>query len=529
MAAGRPDERTVRAVKRAATAELLAIPGVTAVGVGAKMVGGRPAGMPAIKVFVRGKRPATEVPPEELIPARIRGVRTDVEPGGDLTALTGGCPDPGFHGAIDDKIALINDEQFNRPLVGGREIQAEHYGGDPGTLGCLVWEKGNHSAVYILTVQHLFGADTSKNLVPGVPKVGQPDAVDSTCCRHIVGTWVAGNGRSPGKDEALIKLLPGVEWKPEIADIGPVKGTATAVLDGTYRVMKRGFRTGVTGGVVLSADTTTSPHSNIALLVVKPNDNPSARPHEGVTFCHPGDSGAVLLNDQCQVIGLLNARDTAGNGYAYPIGLIFQRFRTDWNLDLDVAVADPLAAKVFVVPGGSTVAVPHEVVAQLAADPAMRASFLGHADRAPAGRPWFAEVPPPPGRVDQVLADLGRSPTGRLLAGLWQRHRTELVELMHHDRRSMLAWQRGGGAGFVQLLVRMLSRPEQSLPATLHGEPLMACLHKAHAELRRCASPGLRADLERVRAILPDLAGLNYQGIVDALAAAPVQELSFHG
>jgi len=58
-----------------AEARLMRIPGVTAVGVGHKVVGGVKTDTIAIVVFVRGKRDD----PEEAIPPEIEGVPTDVQ------------------------------------------------------------------------------------------------------------------------------------------------------------------------------------------------------------------------------------------------------------------------------------------------------------------------------------------------------------------------------------------------------------------------------------------------------------------
>jgi len=70
-----PDPEEVRRVKDEVEAELLRMPGVTGVGVGYKVVGGRTSSKLAIRVYVEHKR---EVPEGEAIPKEIRGVPTDV-------------------------------------------------------------------------------------------------------------------------------------------------------------------------------------------------------------------------------------------------------------------------------------------------------------------------------------------------------------------------------------------------------------------------------------------------------------------
>jgi hypothetical protein len=144
----------------------------------------------------------------------------------------------------------------------------------------------------------------------------------------------------------------------------------------------------------------------------------------------------------------------------------------------------------------------------------------GDGDRAPVGRSWFTDVEPPAGTFDRVREDLRSSAVGRLLVELLERHGTELTRLPHQDRRFRLAWHRGGGSMLVRSVLRVLADPDRTLPVTMDAVPLMTCLDRLLAELRRCVSPATMVDLVRVRSALPDLAGLSYQGIVEAFAAA---------
>jgi hypothetical protein len=68
----------IRRIKARVEADLLKLPGVTGVDVGEKQVGGKPTGELAIRVLVRSKKPADAVPPGELIPPTVDGVKTDV-------------------------------------------------------------------------------------------------------------------------------------------------------------------------------------------------------------------------------------------------------------------------------------------------------------------------------------------------------------------------------------------------------------------------------------------------------------------
>ena len=73
-----PDRAELDAIKDRAADRLLAVPGVTGVGIGGRERGGRPTGELVIKVFVADKRPADEVPPGELVPPAFEGVACGV-------------------------------------------------------------------------------------------------------------------------------------------------------------------------------------------------------------------------------------------------------------------------------------------------------------------------------------------------------------------------------------------------------------------------------------------------------------------
>jgi hypothetical protein len=507
---------TVVRVKQDVTARLLAIPGVTAVGIGAKVTGGEPAGGPAIKVFVRDKRPAAEVPPEELIPEEIEGVRTDVEQCGDPVPLTG--PPPPCGGAHPDPGAKPDPLTY-RPLVGGATFTSEP-ARDSGTLGCLLWDPANREIGYALTNFHVIKPKEARFLVEkDKTKVGQPNGNDSSskCCNDIVGVFAGGDSNDV-RDEALVRLKPGMTWKAEILEIGPVNGsyvlTERERTSHNYQVKKRGALTGRTCGRIIAVMATSQVADNQMIIQANPAGN--AR----VVFAGPGDSGAAVVNDANQVVGLLWAIGKFGEGigFAYPIDHVLARFASVEKIVVEVADAGVDGNRVHTVPGGTTVAVPPEVADLLAGDPVMREAFQGAGDQAPLDRPWFLDMPPHAVPAVELGDDLARSASGRLLMSAWQRHRKEVTRLLDSDRQLMIVWHRGGGAALTQLFLRMLTHPEQPLPLTLNGEPLMTCLYRVEAELRRCGSADLRADLDDVRAALPELAGKNYRDILDALA-----------
>jgi hypothetical protein len=242
------------------------------------------------------------------------------------------CPDPRIqHGVTQADIRpestpRLIDDVVHRPLMGGYRIA--HHNLDPGTLGFLLWDPDHHEVGYIVTAQHLFGKDNPPK-VPPLAAVGQPSGKETTCggtCSgDIVGQWLNGQ-YDPGhlSDQALIRLTPGTTWKAEIAGIGPVRGiydiTPADIATGTYPVMKRGQFTGLTGGVIDKA------HSNVGTYRITPNLPATRPPGAGETYFDvEGDSGSALLNDQCQLVGLVVGRTDSGSGIAYSIKVVMQR------------------------------------------------------------------------------------------------------------------------------------------------------------------------------------------------------------
>jgi hypothetical protein len=493
-------ENEALAIKARVAPRLLALPGVTAVGLGSKETGGQLTGQLALKVFVVVKRPADQVAASELIPAEIDGLPTDVIQSGQRHLVAdppGGLP------------TEYRDQTRSRPLTGGRRIRREN-SNRGGTMGCFLLDLAQPGTVYGLTNYHVLAAPDVPAPVAGTSAVGQPTGESSVtgCCNDLFGKFAGGEkDDSSGKDEAAIKLDPGTQWLAEVVDIGIVTGsheiTVAEATAGTYKVRKRGSRTLLTGGVVTTVSASDGHSDND--LVIKPNPNPAAGTRT-VFFNYEGDSGAAVVNDAGEVVGIMHSRDDSGNGYAYAIDHVLERLNSALSATLNVAVAAQ-AGVVNTVPGAAMVATPAELAAQLGAGPR------------PASRP----IPAPPSPVPAVAIpaslqdDLDRSATGRLVITTWLTHQRELLGLINTNRRVALAWHRTGLSALVQVLARMPADPDLVLPATLHGQPVRTVLTRMRATLDRFASPALAADLARLDGILPELGGLTYPRILAAL------------
>jgi hypothetical protein len=350
----------------------------------------------------------------------------------------------------------------------------------------------------------------------GETKIGQPTRADSytKCCSDVVGRY-AGGGFDTTRDVGLIRLQPGMKWKPEILEIGPIRGTHTVTLEEArtlaYAVRKRGIRSRLTGGTVQAIGA--SVPSNLGrvqnVILVRPNPVPDGTK---VFFTQTGDSGSVLVNDANEIVSLHFSGDPiAAMAASIPIDTVLTRFHDVESLSLTVASAPAgQAAPVNVVPGSAMVALPPEV-----------AGALGTREtHVPTAAPWLPGVAPPdPAVLHRLSDDLDGSAAGRDLISFWLRHQGELTALVDGNRRVAAVWHRCGGPALLQLLVRMLTRPGLTLPSTKHGQPLGEALARIAAAFARHSSTALQTDLDHVVRSLPDLSGLTYPQIIDRLAA----------
>ncbi len=143
------DFERVRDIKRAARARLLAIPGVHAVAVGPKIVGGKSTDETAIMVFVVKKRPLLEVPVGQRIPTEIEGVKTDVYECGIFRLLAE--DDSKYRPLLGGTLITPGDFVDPTPTVLGKAL------GGHGTLGCFARTQGANPTVVALTCQHVVG------------------------------------------------------------------------------------------------------------------------------------------------------------------------------------------------------------------------------------------------------------------------------------------------------------------------------------------------------------------------------------
>ncbi|MFB9237867.1 hypothetical protein ACFFWC_20275 [Plantactinospora siamensis] len=524
------DERLI-AIKARAAAEFLTRPDVTAVGLGGRERNGRPTGEIVLKVFVVRKRPLAELAAGEALPSEFEGV------GVDVSQLAPSEPDTDPDGEVDDGPEQpvgsarvprgAGDDDKYRPLIGGVQVQTAHRNAGTGTLGAILVHQTDPAQVFALTNFHVVDSG-SEDAEAGVTRVGQPTnfASSTRCCSHQFGTFRAG-ARDAVRDAAAVRLDPGTQWMAEIVDVGVVAGTHTITVAEaatlTYSVRKRGAKTRLTGGVVeaINADHTSGEITRHNVIIVRPRFNPAVPDDQITYFADHGDSGAVVLNDDNEVVGLHFAGSVDEDlgirkGIELPIDVILGAFASDDGLPLALATADDTGV-VQTVPG-ATLRVPEELA------PALSTPEPGVRVLAPPGTHLLpGVVGPSEDLLAAVRARLDTTPRGRALVRLWVEHQAELVRLVNEHRRVAVVWHRCGGPALVQTLIRMAGRPDLRLPLTVNGQPLSDCLGRIHDAFAAQGSPPLRAALRAARDALPDLAGRTYPEIVAALdGPAPV-------
>ena len=155
-----------------------------AVGIGAKVVGGKRTGEPSIIVYTVRKKPPSEIAPDEVIPAEIDGVKTDVIEE-EIPRLQMSLPD-------------TSGDYRKSGLLGGIQIQPgkSEFGG---TLGCIGATDDPQPAIVAITCHHV--------VAPALAFPSQSTLTDSISAdRHSI---TIGGTNSAGLQVVLnIEIVP---------------------------------------------------------------------------------------------------------------------------------------------------------------------------------------------------------------------------------------------------------------------------------------------------------------------------------
>ncbi len=301
---------------------------VHALGVGRKMVAGKPTDSACIRFYVTCKLPRSLLGDRALIPTDIDGVPTDVIEA-PLAYLANAQPAPA---------CSVDRLRRQRPVCPG--ISAANESLLAGTLGaiCRSTIQGEEQGRYLLSCRHVLQDLSHPNLA--TVRILQPARVDGGGDADAIGQFAraipidASDTAENGADAAIARLQDGVAITPEICRVGALNGTGVPAHG--MVVHKHGRTSGYTVGVVddpsldaLVPDSE-SPNAPVARFTNQFRVVPAA----GMSlFAQSGDSGSLIVERKSQAaVGLLFAcpRD---NTFAYgsPIAAVMCGLRIDFQ------------------------------------------------------------------------------------------------------------------------------------------------------------------------------------------------------
>ena len=208
-----------------------------------------------------------------------------------------------------------------RPAVAGCAVSTP--GRSYGTFGCLVRDPVENGAVYVLSAAHVIAANGFGPV--GIPLL-QPGVQPSP--GRMIGQLVRwgeldfSDNTFPNLFDAAITAVALTEVVPSIHGVGRPRGFSTHIEEGMI-VQKCGATTGHTKAKVLK------PSFACSFDYLRPDGTPvrAGFPRQVLCdrFSEKGDSGAAVLNENREIVGLLLG--AAGGGSVFsPIAPILTRF-----------------------------------------------------------------------------------------------------------------------------------------------------------------------------------------------------------
>ena len=266
---------------------------VYAMGVGPKMVDGRPTEELAVRYYVARKLPRAELSSKDILPARISGIATDIV-------------------EADFPEFAVNLRHRHRPMLPG--VSVAHIKGGPGTMGCYCRSTRKDDAqeqLYMLSCNHVLAMFNSAK--PGDLITQPATSLDGGDARRdgVAGLerFVAfefgrtGNAPNANRVDAAIARLHAAEQATLVASsrLEPVAPAEPRLGDLVYN---SGRTTGHTEGVLDDIALTTSIPLNRSRHLCFVNCL-RVRPTSDSKVAEQGDSGSVFWNSEHRPVGLL--------------------------------------------------------------------------------------------------------------------------------------------------------------------------------------------------------------------------------
>jgi hypothetical protein len=302
----------------------------------------------------------------------------------------------------------------------------------------------------ILSNSHVLYADGATD----GDEVGQPAYVDCCCCAcNEVGVNVL-SVRDGVVDAAIARVNADIAVARDIPGIGTIDGTDVAVPGDPVR--KVGRTTGLTTGMVRDVGIPATVNGilftdQIRILTNNGNDR----------FTLEGDSGAVIVNEDHEVIGLHMSGTPPTN--PPPFESIANRIP---NVLSRLNITIPIT-----IPGGGVLVATRE--AALANEPTDVASVLT------------------PSLMQQIGGALRQSALGQALLDTINQHYLEVLNLINRNRAVMVAWRRRQGPAFTGAFMQAAQHPDDAFPKVIHGVDLQSLLCGMAVALEDNGSPQL--------------------------------------
>lgn len=244
---------------------------------------------------------------------------------------------------------------------------------------------------------------------------------ETSCCKSICpDTWTEFKNKV---HDLAARLAPGkITAVARVTHMDLVQAAQTP--GKVYKVYKSGRTTGVTEGRVIDV-MAPYPQKNVIVIESLEKDGDDL-----VNFAAKGDSGSALLNAQCELVGMVYAINGKNQTrtYACHIHPVLNYLGVT-----AVTAANP-------IPGS-------EIVADMP----------------------FGVDDPGGAHAARLRGAFLDSTGGRRIADVLLAHRSEILNLIHTNRRVTVAWHRHKGPGFINHLVKNVRDPDHSIPQEIDG------------------------------------------------------------
>ena len=380
---------------------------------------------------------ATDQPAFQVY-VRVKAGQKELGPNETIPKQIGGFPTDVI--LIGRPRLLQEDTDEYRPLCGGGQLKQSS--DSSGTLGVLALATAGSLAPVDAPV-----IVTNNHVAPNIGGlVGQPSApCDSWCCECCDVGRVVDTRSNILVDVSIATLSSGIRFCHEILGRGVIRGWAPiGSLNPGDPVFKRGRTTRLTEGR-FSNSTTTVPITGRPTRVNQIRITPAVA---GTPFALPGDSGSVILDAQNRVVGLLFAGDATAV-YANRIEDVRSAMKIDFPV-IGTAGAVPLTA--------GAIRGEAEDIRKMWLP--LRSKVLA----SEAGRRWW-----------QIIAQ----------------HRTEVGQLVRHNRPTTTTWNRYQGPSFVSHYLKTVRDEGYLAPEEIGGIRVENLLLGMAAVLQEHGSPAL--------------------------------------